>query len=70
MDSCRYSAYYKWIILLEKQKRIEAVFISISDRDVKTYNRAIVELGVRIIRIIDESGKIHDAIENMQTFGL
>lgn len=52
------------------QNRIEAVFTSISDRDVKLYNLAIVELNERITRIVDEAGKLHKAIENIQTFGL
>lgn len=52
------------------QKRIESVFTSISDRDVKSYNLAIIELNERITRIMDESKKLHDAINNIQTFGL
>lgn len=51
-------------------KCIESVFTSISDRDVKSYNLAIVELNERITRIIDESSKLNDAIEKIKTFGL
>lgn len=52
------------------QKYIEAVFTAISNRDVKSYNLAVVELNERIARIIDECGKLNEAIENIQTFGL
>lgn len=52
------------------QKRIEAVFTAISNRDVKSYNMAIVELNERIARVVDEKDKLNSAIENIQTFGL
>ena len=45
------------------------MFTSISDRDVKSYDLAIVELNERILRIIDESSKLKDAIEKIKTFG-
>lgn len=48
---------------------IEAVFTSISQRDVKSYDLAIVELNERISRIVDESGKLKDAIREIKTFG-
>lgn len=52
------------------QKHIEDVFTIISERDVKSYELAVVELNERIERIIDESGKLNEAIEKIQTFGL
>lgn len=52
------------------QKHIEDVFIAISERDVKSYSLAIVELNERIGRIIDESEKLNDAISKIETFGL
>lgn len=52
------------------KSRIEAIFTSISDRDVKSYNLAIVELNERITRIDDETEKFKDAIGNIKTFGL
>lgn len=52
------------------QKHIEAVFTAISNRDVNSYNLAIVELNERITRIVDENEKLNSAIENIRTFGL
>lgn len=52
------------------QKHIEDVFIIISERDVKSYDLAIVELNERIVRIIDESDKLKNAIGKIKTFGL
>ncbi len=52
------------------QKHIEDVFTVISERDVKSYNLAIVELNERITRIADESGKLQEAIGKIETFGL
>ena len=43
------------------KKRLENVFIAISERDIKSYELAIVELKERIIRIIDENSKLTDA---------
>ncbi|HQK35526.1 MAG TPA: hypothetical protein PK074_12455 [Spirochaetales bacterium] len=51
------------------QEHIEDVFSLISERDVKSYNLAIVELNERISRIADESTKLESAIEKIQTFG-
>ena len=47
---------------------IEDVFTSISQRDVKSYDLAIVELNERITRIVDESDKLKDAIDTIKTF--
>ena len=52
------------------QKHIEDVFTLISERDVKSYNLAIVELNERITRIDDESQKLKVAIEKIESFGL
>ena len=52
------------------QKHLEDVFTTISDRDVKSYDLAIVELNERIDRIVDESAKLSDAIKEIETFGL
>ena len=54
----------------DDRKHLENVFTAISYRDIKTYELAIVEIKERIFRIIDESGKLNEAIENIQTFGL
>ena len=51
------------------QGHIESVFASISQRDVRSYDLAIVELNKRIACIIDESFKLKDAIEVIKTFG-
>lgn len=55
---------------LDDKKHIEDVFITISKRDVTSYELAIVELNERITRIDDESRKLHEANEVIQTFGL
>lgn len=52
------------------QKHIEDIFTLISERDVKSYNLAIVELNQRITRIIDECDKLKVAIEKIKSFGL
>ena len=51
------------------QKHIEDVFTIISERDVKSYNLAIVELNERITRIVDESGKLNEAKTKIESFG-
>lgn len=52
------------------KKHIEDVFTLISKRDVTSYDLAIVELNERISRIDDESGKLHDANDEIRSFGL
>lgn len=49
---------------------LENVFIAISERDIKSYELAIVELKERIRRIIDENEKLNIAIDEIETFGL
>ena len=51
---------------MESEKRI---FTLIAKRDTKSYSLAIVELDERIGRIIDESAKLQEAIEQIKTFG-
>jgi septal ring factor EnvC (AmiA/AmiB activator) len=51
-------------------KRLEDIFTLISERDIKSYELAIVELNERITRICDESELLEDAIKEIQTFGL
>ena len=51
------------------KKRVENVLLSISHRDILTYDLAVVELKERIDRIIDESARLRNAIDRIQTFG-
>lgn len=52
------------------KNHLENVFIAISERDIKSYELAIVELKERISRIIDENSKLTDAINEIESFGL
>ena len=52
------------------KSHLENIFIAISERDVKSYELAIVELKERISRIIDENSKLTDAIDEMKNIGL
>lgn len=52
------------------QKRLEDIFTLISERDVKSYQLAIVEINERISRITDESQKLTTAIERTKSFGV
>lgn len=52
------------------KKRLENLFISISNRDVKSYELAIIEIIERINRIIDETNKLNEAINLIKSFGL
>lgn len=52
------------------KKHLENVFTAISERNIKSYELAVVELKERIKRIIDENGKLNMAIENIEIFGL
>lgn len=53
----------------DDKKRLEKVFTLISKRDVKSYELAMVEINERIKHIIDETGKLKDAIEKVKSFG-
>ena len=63
------STIFMWKGVSEK-KQLEDVFTAISQRDVTSYQLAIVELSERIARIVDESRKLHKANEAIRTFGL
>lgn len=52
------------------QNRLENIFTLISKRDKKSYELAIVELNERISRIKDESVKLIDANEKIESFGV
>lgn len=51
------------------KERLENIYTLISERDTKSYNLAIAEIGERIKRIEDESHKLSDAITKIKTFG-
>lgn len=51
------------------KERLENVYTLISNRDAKSYELAIVELSERIKRIVDETGKLNEAIIKIRTFG-
>ena len=63
------STIFMWKGVSEK-KQLEDVFTAISQRDVTSYQLAIVELNERITRIVNESRKLHKANEDIRTFGL
>ena len=63
------STFILWKGVSEK-KQLEDVFTAISQRDVTSYQLAIVELNERITRIVGESRKLHEANEAIRTFGL
>lgn len=52
------------------KERLENIYTLISYRDSKSYELAIVELSERIKRIIDEAGKLKEAIIRIRTFGM
>ena len=52
------------------KERLENVFTLIAERDVKSYELAIVELNERIIRIKKETSLLTEAIEKIKTFGI
>ncbi|MCD8255396.1 MAG: hypothetical protein LUC36_07655, partial [Oscillospiraceae bacterium] len=51
------------------KERLENIFVHISNRDIKSYELAIVELNERIKRIIDENQILSEAIAQIETFG-
>lgn len=51
------------------KERLESIYTLISNRDIHSYELAIVELSERITRIIDESRKLSDAIAKIEAFG-
>ncbi len=52
------------------KKRLEDIYTLISERDVTSYELAIVELNERISRIVDETQILNDAIVEIKSFGL
>lgn len=52
-----------------KKERLENVFTLVSQRDVKSYDLAIVELNERITRIQNENDLLDEAVKKIQTFG-
>ena len=55
---------------LNDKKRLEDIFTLISERDVTSYRLAVVELNERILRIKDETRKLHSANDDIRGFGL
>ena len=51
------------------KERLENIYTLISERDTKSYNLAIAEIGERIKKIEDESHKLSDSITKIKTFG-
>lgn len=51
------------------KERLENVYTLISNRDIKSYELAIVELSERIKRIVDETATLKYAITKIKTFG-
>ncbi len=58
-----------WKSIVDK-KHIEDVFTLISERDIKSYDLAIVEINERIVRIDDEADKLQKATKRIRSFGL
>lgn len=63
-----FSGVMIFVTKMNKEK-LENIFTLISERDVHSYEMAIVELNERIQRITDESKKLTDAIKRIKTFG-
>lgn len=53
----------------DDKERLENIFMLISERDIKSYELAIVELNERIKRIHDENIKLSNAADKIKTFG-
>ena len=51
------------------KERLENIFTLISERDIKSYNLAIVELSERILRIKNETNKLVRACVRIESFG-
>ena len=52
------------------KKQIEDIFVSISERNIKSYKLALLELKERMSKIDRENGLITDAIDKLKLFGL
>jgi len=55
---------------ISDKKTLENIFATISERDIKSYKLAIVELNERISRIQDECKKLKKACTDISNFGL
>lgn len=53
-----------------EQERLENIFTLISERDIKSYELAIIEINERISRVINETKILDNAIETIESFGL
>ena len=62
------SAFLFWKAKSEK-KRLEDIFLLVSERDKCSYELALVELNERIKQIKKENSNIQDAIKEISTFG-
>ena len=51
------------------KERLENIYTLISERDVKSYELAIVELSERIVRVKNETGLLTNAIIKVESFG-
>lgn len=58
-----------YFLAKNEKKRLENIFISIGNRDIKNYQLAIVELNERIERIKEETKLLSEAILSVKTFG-
>ena len=58
-----------WKKIVDKN-HLTDIFTLISERDIKSYDLAIVEINERIARIDDETGKLHKATDRINSFGL
>ena len=58
-----------WKKIVDKN-HLNDIFTLISERDIKSYDLAIVEINERIARIDDETGKMHKATDRINSFGL
>lgn len=63
------SGYFFWKTKSDKDK-LEKLFLLISERDQKKYQRSIIEISERIQRIIDAESKLSKAIVTIETYGL
>lgn len=58
-----------WKRVVDKN-HLNDIFTLISERDTKSFDLAIVEINERIVRIDDETGKLHKATDRINSFGL
>ena len=63
------SGLFMWKASSEK-KRLESIYMAISQRDIMSYEASIVELNERITRIENEAGLLEEAIKEIDKFGL